>query len=207
MNQQIFPPFYVFKLWNIIWLSEAFDKGTLIYAVEHQGREPFITYMKKKMFDCFIIIKQFKTHANMVSLGSLYSLRRRRLGDCTFWIFLLFMHRQCTIIANASNNTDIILDTISKITSFVNPFVYVWELGSVKKNNSIIHIYISDIINQVLANDMEIQVLANEEFIVQSQEIEYIIKTSRSKWQPYIYIYIYIWKDTNSLTIDTIKLT
>ena len=145
MNQHIFPPFYVFKLCNIIWLSEAFDKGTLIYAVEHQGREPFITYMKKKMFDCFIIIKQFKTHANMVSLGSLYSLRRRRLGDCTFWIFLLFMHRQCTIIANASNNTDIILDTISKITSFVNPLVYVWELGSVKKNNSIIHIHIYQI--------------------------------------------------------------
>ena len=155
-------------------MSEAFDKGTLIYAVEHQGREPFITYMKKKMFDCLIIIKQFKTHANIVSLGSLYSLRRRRLGDCTFCIFLLFMHRQSTIIANASNNTDIILDTISKITSFVNPLVYVWELGSVKKNNSIIHIYISDIINQVLANDMEIQVLANNmEFQVLASDMEF----------------------------------
>jgi hypothetical protein len=68
----------------IIWLSEAFDKGTLIYAVEHQGREPFITYMKKKMFDCFIIIKQFKTHANIVSLGSLL------ISDIYICIMLLF---------------------------------------------------------------------------------------------------------------------
>jgi hypothetical protein len=49
---------------------------------------------------------------------------------------------------------------------------------------------------------MEIQVLANEEFIVQSQEIEYIIETSRSKWQPYIYIFFIILY--NILKIQTV---